>query len=90
MSDKELAFEIAQEFIRMKNEISSLRTILNRYWNHETPFEAFVQKGIQQIQAHETTARKLPELQSAFDATSGDDSLIRILHQEMLRRVSVS
>jgi hypothetical protein len=74
----------------MGNEIRSLRTILNRYWPHETPVEAFVQKGIQQIQAHETTVQKLRELKSAFDAASDDGSLIRTLHQEMLRRMSVS
>ncbi len=76
----------------MGNEITSIREVLGRYWTHGelAPWESFVQKGLKQLQAHETYHQRYTELQRAFDAGNDDGSLIRTLHQEALQRMMVS
>jgi hypothetical protein len=91
MDAKDMAFEIAQEFIRMESENEALRRILHRSWPPANdPWPQFVQKGTDQILALETTHQRYGQLRSAFDAASDGDSLIRTLHEEILRRAEAA
>jgi hypothetical protein len=89
MKPKEMVFEVAQRFIEMDNEIRSLRVVLRRYWTHETPAEAFVQKGVQQLQDRERAERGSRYPESAFDAATDEGALIRILHEQTLERAKI-
>jgi transcriptional regulator of heat shock response len=89
VDDRELALQIAQGFTEMENEIRALRAVLHRYWTHETPAETFVQKGIQQLQARQREEQAPQRLESAFRAPTDDGSLMRTLHQETRRKVTV-
>jgi hypothetical protein len=91
MEDKELAFEIAQKFIRLEAEIEAFRMVLKRHWTHpDSPWEPLVDKGKDQILNLETTHQRYAQLRSLFDAAIDGDSLIRTLHQELARRAKVS
>ena len=90
MANQDTAMEIAQRFVEMENKIRALEAVIKRYWPHPgSPWETFVQKGYEQLRDHETTAQRLAELQSAFDACNDDDSLFRTLRQETLWRVKI-
>lgn len=89
MEDKKLALEIAKRFIGLENEVRALRTVLRRSWTQETPFEDFVQKGISQLQVHETTHQKYDRLESAFLAHSEDGTLMQTLRDELLHVVKI-
>jgi hypothetical protein len=90
MDDKEIAFQIAQRFIQMEAEIEAFRAVLDRFWNHLQPWEGFVDNAHNQLLNRETTRQRFAEIQSIFDAASGDGSLIRTLHQNILMRARVS
>jgi hypothetical protein len=87
--EKQLALEIAQRFIEMQEEIRSLRVVLRRYWTHETDSEAFVRKGIQQLQSHERGVQGFQYLELIFHAATDGDALMRILHDQTLGRATV-
>jgi hypothetical protein len=87
--DKQFAVEIAQRFIEMQEEIRSLRAVLGVFWRQQTPFEAFVQKGIRQLQARERGAEGFQYLEPAFHAASDGGALMRILHQQTIGRVNI-
>ena len=87
--DKQFAIEVTQRFIEMQEEIRSLRAVLAGFWSQQTPFEAYVQKGIQQLQSRERGAEGFQYLESTFRAATGDDALIRILHEQTIGRVQI-
>ncbi len=87
--DKQKALEVAQRFIDMEYEIRYLRAVLNAYWRRDDPFEAFVQKGIQQLQSREKEDRGPQYLESTFHATSDDAALLHNLHQQTIGRVQI-
>lgn len=90
MDDKELAFEIAQKLIRLDAEIEAFRDVLRRHWkNPDSSWEPLVDKAKDQILNLETTHQRYAQLRSVFGAASDDGSLIRTLHEEIVRRVKV-
>jgi hypothetical protein len=90
MTEKDMAFEIAQKVIQMEAEIEALRQVLNRSWPPENdPWPQFVRKGADQLLAHETYRQRFADIRSSFDAASHDTRLIRTLHEGILRRTKV-
>jgi hypothetical protein len=87
--NEQKALEIAQRFIEMQEEIRSLRAVLGGFWNQQTPFEAYVQKGIQRLQSHERGAEGFQYLEPIFHEATDDASLVRILHQHTIGRVQI-
>ena len=90
MNEKEMAFEIAQEVVRLKAEIESYRIVLDRSRSLAgPPWRPFVEKGLDQLLTQETTHQRYAQLRSAFDAATDDAHLIRALHDQILRRANV-
>lgn len=89
MEEKEMALAISERFIQMDDEIRALRAVLSHYWNHETPFEAFVQKGIQQLQVRRKEAQGSFYPDPEFPEDNDGSSLLKILHQHILRKTQV-
>ncbi len=90
MDAKELAFEVAKRVIELEAENEALRRILKRSWPPENgPWQQFVQKGTGQLLNLEATRQRYDQLQTAFAATNDGDSLIRTLHEEILRRAKI-
>lgn len=89
MTDKQPAIDVTKRFIEMEHENRALKTVLLKYWKHETDPEDFVRKGVQQLQAREKEDRGERYLESAFAVATDDAALIRILKEQTLGRVKV-
>jgi hypothetical protein len=91
MDEKDMAFEIAQRFIAMEAEIEARGAVLNQSWSRpDSPWQQHTYKRANETLIGQATHERSAELQSAFDAANDGDSLIHILHQEILRRATVS
>lgn len=87
--NKDTAFEIAKRFLEMENENRAMRGVLNRYWSHQEPWKAFVQKGVQQLQERQIEEQALESLQSTFDRANSDDALMQTLYGNTVGRIDV-
>ncbi len=91
MEDKDLAFEIAQKFMRLEAEIEAFRAVLKRHWTHpDSQWEPLVDKAKDHILNLETTHQRYAQLQSGFAAASDGGHLIPTLHDQIVRRAKVS
>jgi len=91
MNEKDMAFEIAQRFIEMEAEIEARGAVLDRSWSRpDSRWQQHTYNRANEILIGQATHERRAELQSAFDAANDGDSLIHILHQEILRRATVS
>ena len=86
-----MAFEIAQRFIQMEAEIEARGAVLDRSWSRsDSRWQQHAYSRANETLVGQATQERRAELQSAFDAANDGDSLIHILHQEILRRATVS
>jgi hypothetical protein len=91
MNEKDMAFEIAQRFIEMEAEIEARGAVLDRFWSRpDSRWQQHTYNRANETLIGQATHERRAELQSAFDAANDGDSLIHILHQEILRRATVS
>ena len=91
MNEKDMALEIAQRFIEMEAEIEARGAVLDRAWSRpDSRWQQHTYNRANEILIGQATHERRAELQSAFDAANDGDSLIHILHQEILRRATVS
>jgi hypothetical protein len=91
MTERDMTLEIAKEFIKKENEITSLRELLRRSWGNQQnqPWEPIADSFLNQLLNDQKYHQRCDELESAFPASSDDDSLIRTLHAEILGRMTV-
>jgi hypothetical protein len=91
MTERDMTLEIAKEFIKKENEITSLRELLRRSWGNrlDQPWEPIVDGFLNQLLTDQKYRQRCDELESAFPASSDGDSLIRTLHNEILGRMTV-
>jgi len=91
MNEKDMALEIAQRFIEMEAEIEARGAVLDSFWSRpDSRWQQHTYNRANEILIGQATHERRAELQSAFDAANDGDSLIHILHQEILRRATVS
>jgi hypothetical protein len=91
MNEKDMTFEIAQRFIEMEAEIEARGAVLDRSWSRpDSRWQQHAYNRTNETLLGQATHDRRAELQSAIDAANDGDSLIHILHQEILRRATVS
>lgn len=91
MDEKDMAFEIVQAFMRMEAEIEARGVLLDRCWGSpDSPWDRLSHAHSSKLLNDPQHQKRLSEFQSASSAASDGDSLIRVLHQEILRRAQVS
>jgi hypothetical protein len=91
MNIKEQAFEIAQKVIRMEAEIEARGALLDYLCSRsDSQWQPRANQRINEILTSEKIQERSTELESTFNSAKDGDSLIGILHSEILRRVSVS
>ena len=91
MTERDMTLEIAQEFIKMESEITSLRELLRRSWGNrqDQPWEPIAEGFLNQLLTDQKYRQRCDELETAFPVSSDDDFLIRTLHAEILRRTKI-
>ncbi len=90
MDEKEKVIAIAEAFMRLEAEIEARGALLERCWNRPgTPWSSvsfdLASKTLNGQEHHS----RLAELRRASNAASDGDSLIHILHREILRKSTV-
>ena len=86
-----MVLEIAQAFMRMEAEIEARGALLDRCWRSpDSPWQRLAFDQSSRILNDQKHQQRLTEFQSASSAATDGDSLIRALHQEILRRAQVS
>lgn len=89
MNDAELATQIAQRFMLMEAEIEARGALLDRCWKRPDPWQGLAYDQSSEILNGQKHLTRIAEFQTASNAASGDGSLIRILHEELLHKVAV-
>jgi len=90
MDEKEMAVAIVEAFMRMEAEIEARGALLDRCWRSpDSPWGSLVFDQMSEILNRQTSRQRIAEFRSASNNASDGDSLIRSLHQEILRRSKV-
>lgn len=88
MNEKELAQQIAEAFLRLEAEVEARGILLDDTERHsERRWSSF--DRFSEIWNGPAIQQRLAESRAAIDSAKDDTSLIRILHEETLRRSKV-
>jgi len=86
MTDKEMALEMAQIFVKAKFRIAAQASELEMYrdkdWNH-IPWRENVNRTLAEPTLVEQAAGELEELKQSIDTASDCTSLVRNLHRHI-------
>jgi hypothetical protein len=85
-TNKDRAFELAEKVLQLEAEIKAMKSLAAE----RMPLtEEAVHKASNEILSRETSRLRSAELRELFEKANDDDSLIRILHAEILSRAAI-
>jgi hypothetical protein len=83
MTDKEMAFEIAQWILRQQMKEIAANGVFERYASQKSELAHEFLKGYEELLSDPCFADRTAELKKTFDAAMPGDDLIQILHREL-------
>jgi hypothetical protein len=85
-TNKDRAFELAEKVLQLEAEIKAMKSLAAK----RMPLtEEAVHKASNEILSRETFRLRSAQLRELFEKANDDDSLIRILHAEILSRATI-
>jgi hypothetical protein len=84
MTDEEMALEIAEFILSQQMREQSERSVLEKLKVQGRQLLELVQSGHEELLSEHAYRQRIDQLRNAFRAAKPDESLIRILHRELL------